>query len=86
MNVTDKMIKDAINDRLKARIDRNNNGMRATYKESFATAKLLASLNIKVTDNIITRDGVQIYRLRRRYASRKTNGCYRELMPTLECI
>ena len=36
--------------------------------------------------NTVTQNGEPLFKIHRRHAARKTQGCYRELLPTLEYV
>jgi len=82
----EKQIKDAVMDTLKARIAYANDGMRSTVKDSEQSHKILAQHKIKIDSNTVTQNGEPMFAIHRRYSARKTQGCYRELAPTLEYI
>lgn len=81
-----KAIRDAIMDVLKMRIDRGNYGMLSRYEASNANRRILQENHIQINNNTVTQDGIPIYHVKRRYATRKTNGFHRELTPTLEAL
>ena len=41
---------------------------------------------VRIEGNTVTRDGEPIFAIHRRHSAKKTQGCYRELTPTLEYI
>ena len=82
----EKQIKDAVMDTLKARIAYANDGMRSTVKASEQSHKVLAQHKIKIEGNTVTQNGEPMFAIHRRYSAKKTQGCYRELTPTLEYI
>ena len=41
---------------------------------------------VKIEGNTVTQNGEPLFKIHRRHAARKTQGCYRELLPTLEYI
>jgi len=82
----EKQIKDAVMDTLKARIAYANDGMRSTVKASEQSHKIMAQHKIKIEGNTVTQNGEPMFAIHRRYSERKTQGCYRELTPTLEYI
>ena len=82
----EKKIKDAVMDTLKARIAYANDGMMSTVKTSEQTHKIMAQHKIKIDGNTVTQNGEPIFAIHRRYSAKKTQGCYRELTPTLEYI
>lgn len=82
----EKQIKDAVMDTLKARIAYANDGMRSTVKASEQSHKIMAQHKIKIDGNTVTQNGEPMFAIHRRYSERKTQGCYRELTPTLEYI
>ena len=82
----EKQIKDAVMDTLKARIAYANDGMRSTVKASEQSHKVMAQHKIKIEGNTVTQNGEPMFAIHRRYSAKKTQGCYRELTPTLEYI
>lgn len=82
----EKKIKDAVMDTLKAQIAYSNDGMRATYKASDQSHKIMAQNKVKIEGNTVTQNGEPMFAIHRRYSAKKTQGCYRELTPTLEYI
>ena len=48
---------------------------------------ILTNLNgVRIEGNTVTQNGEPLFKIHRRHAARKTQGCYRELMPTLEYV
>ena len=82
----EKKIKDAVMDTLKAQIAYSNDGMRATYKASDQSHKIMAQNKVKIEGNTVTQNGEPMFAIHRRHSAKKTQGCYRELTPTLEYI
>ena len=82
----EKKIKDAVMDTLKGQIAYHNDGMRSTYRSSEQSFRTMAQYKVKIEGNTVTRNGEPLFKIHRRHAARKTQGCYRELMPTLEYI
>lgn len=82
----EKQIKDAVMDTLKARIAYANDGMRSTVKSSEQSHKVMAQHKIRIEGNTVTQNGEPMFAIHRRYSAKKTQGCYRELTPTLEYI
>ena len=82
----EKKIKDAVMDTLKAQIAYSNDGMRATYKASEQSHKIMAQNKVKIEGNTVTQNGEPMFAIHRRHSAKKTQGCYRELTPTLEYI
>ena len=82
----EKQIKDAVMDTLKARIAYANDGMRSTVKASEQSHKIMAQYKVKIEGNTVTQNGEPMFAIHRRYSAKKTQGCYRELTPTLEYI
>ena len=82
----EKEIKAAVMDTLKGQIAYNNDGMRASYRASNHSFNLLARNGVKIEGNTVTQNGEPLFKIHRRHAARKTQGCYRELMPTLEYV
>lgn len=82
----EKQIKDAVMDTLKARISYANDGMRSTVKASEHSHKVMAWHKIKIEGNMVTQNGEPMFAIHHRYSAKKTQGCYRELTPTLEYI
>lgn len=82
----EKKIKDAVMDTLKARIAYANDGMMSTVKASEQSHKIMAQNKVKIEGNTVTQNGEPMFAIHRRYSAKKTQGCYRELTPTLEYI
>ena len=81
-----KEIKAAVMYALKGQIAYNNDGMRASYRASNHSFNLLARNGVRIEGNTVTQNGEPLFKIHRRHATRKTQGCYRELMPTLEYV
>ena len=77
LTAEEKEIKAAVMDTLKGQIAFNNDGMRASYRASNHSFNLLARNGVRIEP---------LFKIHRRHAARKTQGCYRELMPTLEYV
>lgn len=86
LTADEKKIKEAVMDSLKGQIAYANDGMRSTYKTSMQSHKTMIQFNVRIEGNTVTRDGAPMFKIHRRHAARKTQGCYRELTPTLEYI
>ena len=86
LTTEEKQIKDAVMDKLKAQIAQNNDGMLATYRASDHSFKVMLQNGIRIEGNTVTQNGEPLFAIHRRYSTKKTQGCYRELTPTLECI
>ena len=86
LTAEEKKIKAAIMDTLKGQIAYNNDGMRASYRSSNHSFNLLARNGVRIEGNTVTQNGEPLFKIHRRHAARKTQGCYRELMPTLEYV
>ena len=86
LTAEEKEIKAAIMDTLKGQIAYNNDGMRASYRASNHSFNLLARNGVRIDGNTVTQNGEPLFKIHRRHAARKTQGCYRELMPTLEYV
>ena len=82
----EKKIKDAVMDALKGQIAYHNDGMRSTYRSSEQSFHTMAQYKVKIEGNTVTQNGEPLFKIHRRHAARKTQGCYRELMPTLEYV
>lgn len=82
----EKKVKDAVMDTLKARIAYTNDGMMSTVKASEQSHKIMAQYKVKIEGNTVTQNGEPMFAIHRRYSAKKTQGCYRELTPTLEYI
>ena len=82
----EKKIKDAVMDTLKAQIAGRNDGMLATYHASNQSFKVMVEYKVRIDGNTVTRDGEPMFAIHRRHSAKKTQGCYRELTPTLEYI
>ena len=86
LTAEEKEIKVAVMDTLKGQIAYNNDGMRTSYRASNHSFNLLARNGVKIEGNTVTQNGEALFKIHRRHAARKTQGCYRELLPTLEYI
>ena len=86
LTAEEKEIKAAVMDTLKGQIAYNNDGMRASYRASNHSFNLLARNGVRIEGNTVTQNGEPLFTIHRRHAARKTQGCYRELMPTLEYV
>ena len=86
LTAEEKEIKAAVMDTLKGQIAYNNDGMRASYRASNHSFNLLARSGVKIEGNTVAQNGEPLFKIHRRHATRKMQGCYRELMPTLEYI
>ena len=73
-------------DALKGQIAYHNDGMRSTYRSSEQSFHTMAQYKVKIEGNTVTQNGEPLFKIHRRHAARKTQGCYRELMPTLEYV
>ena len=82
----EKKIKDAVSDILKAQIAQKNDGMLAIYKSSEQSFRTLAQSNVKIQGNTVSQNGEPMFAIHRRFSAKKTQGCYRELNPTLEYV
>lgn len=82
----EKKIKEAVMDTLKAQIAGRNDGMLATYRSSNQSFKVMLEYKVRIEGNTVTRDGEPMFAIHRRHSAKKTQGCYRELTPTLEYI
>lgn len=82
----EKQIKDAVMDKLKAQIAQSNDGMLATYRASAQSFKVMLQHGVRIEGNTVTQNGEPLFAIHRRHSTRKTQGCYRELTPTLEYI
>lgn len=82
----EKKIKDAVMDTLKGQIAYHNDGMRSTYRSSEQSFRTMAQYKVKIEGSTVTRNGEPMFKIHHRHAARKTQGCYRELLPTLEYI
>ena len=86
LTAEEKEIKAAVMDTLKGQIAYHNDGMRASYRSSNHSFNLLARNGVRIEGNTVTQNGEPLFKIHRRHATRKTQGCYRELMPTLEYV
>lgn len=86
LTADEKKIKEAVMDSLKGQIAYANDGMRSTYKTSMQSHKTMIQFNVRIEGNTVTRNGEPMFKIHRRHAAKKAQGCYRELMPTLEYI
>ena len=86
LTAEEKEIKAAVMDTLKGQIAYHNDGMMATYRSSNHSFNLLARNGVRIEGNTVTQNGEPLFKIHRRHAARKTQGCYRELLPTLEYV
>lgn len=82
----EKKIRDAVMDTLKAQVAGRNDGMLATYHSSNQSFKVMMEYKVRIGGSTVTRDGEPMFAIHRRHSARKVQGCYRELIPTLEYI
>ena len=69
-------------DTLKGQIAYNNDGMRASYRASNHSFNLLARNGVRIEGNTVTQNGEPLFKIHRRHAARKTQGCYRAVSYT----
>ena len=62
-------------DTLKGQIAYNNDGMRASYRVSNHSFNLLARNGVRIEGNTVTQNGEPLFKIHRRHAARKTQGC-----------
>ena len=86
LTAEEKEIKAAVMDKLKGQIAYHNDGMRATYRSSDHSFNVLARNGVRIEGNTVTQNGEPLFAIHRRHSAKKTQGCYRELTPTLEYI
>ena len=77
LTAEEKEIKAAVMDTLKGQIAYNNDGMRASYRASNHSFNLLARNGVRIEGNTVTQNGEPLFKIHRRHAARKTQGCYR---------
>lgn len=82
----EKEIKAAVMDALKSQIAHNNEGIFSPYRTSPQSTQVMMRHRIRIEGNTITQNGEPLFAVHRRHAAKKTQGCYRELIPTLEYI
>lgn len=83
---TEKEIKEAVMDVLKGRIAHENDGMLARYSASDHSHIVMARNGVKIEGNTVTQNGEPLFQIHRKYSTHKTQGCYRQLNPTLEYV
>lgn len=83
---TEKEIKEAVMDVLKSRIAHENDGMLARYSASDHSHIVMARNGVKIEGNTVTQNGEPLFQIHRKYSAHKTQGCYRQLNPTLEYV
>ena len=86
LTAEEKEIKAAVMDTLKGQIAYHNEGMRASYRASNHSFNVLARNGVRIEGNTVTQNGEPLFAIHRRHSAKKTQGCYRELTPTLEYI
>ena len=60
--------------------------MRVSYRASNHSFNLRARNGVRIEGNTVTQNGEPLFAIHRRHSAKKTQGCYRELTPTLEYI
>ena len=86
LTAEEKEIKAAVMDTLKGQIAYHNDGMQASYRASNHSFNVLARNGVRIEGNTVTQNGEPLFAIHRRHSAKKTQGCYRELTPTLEYI
>ena len=86
LTAEEKEIKAAVMDTLKGQIAYHNDGMRASYRASNHSFNVLTRNGVRIEGNTVTQNGEPLFAIHRRHSAKKTQGCYRELTPTLEYI
>ena len=86
LTAEEKEIKAAVMDTLKGQIAYHNDGMRASYRASNHSFNVLARNGVRIEGNTVTQNGEPLFAIHRSHSVKKTQGCYRELTPTLEYI
>ena len=86
LTAEEKEIKAAVMDTLKGQIAYHNDGMRASCRASNHSFNVLARNGVRIEGNTVTQNGEPLFAIHRRHSAKKTQGCYRELTPTLEYI
>lgn len=81
--MANKEIRNAILDILKANIDRENYGILGKYRVNPQSYKILAKANIKISGNSVLENGKEIYHIQRKYSTKKRDGMYKQLVPSL---
>ena len=84
-------IKNAVDDVLAERIDRENYGMLSNYRSKMVSHKILSDNGIKITSRLsttdeVTQNGRIIAKIIYRYAAHKRNGMYKMLKPKVEYL
>lgn len=79
-------IKRAIISKLKYQIDRSNYGMMSTVRPDWSAEQTLNREGYALKGDEVLCHGVVVARVHRRYASRRVNLMYKELVPTLEVL
>lgn len=82
----ERKIKDAVTGRRKEMIAVRNDGIFATYKASPQSQRILMDNHIRIEKDAVLKSGEPLFQIHRRFAAKKTQGCYRELNPTLEYV
>ena len=82
----ERKIKDAVTDKLKEMIAVRNDGIFATYKASPQSQRILMDNHVRIEKDTVLKSGEPLFQIHRRFAAKKTKGCYRELNPTLEYV
>lgn len=84
----EKELKNAIMDYLKSNMERENKGMMSSYRVNIKSTRTLWENNIKIdwNHNIILKNEKPYAKIIKRYATRKTDGCYKTLLPKIELL
>jgi len=86
LTADERTVRDAVMDKLKEQIAVSNDGINATYKASPQSQRTLAEHKVRIVKDTVLQNGAPLFHIQRRYAAKKTQGCYRELLPTLEYV
>ena len=84
--MTSSELKSAVMDVLQGKIDRDNYGMSSRYHVDFQSQKIWTNNKISVRGNTVYKNGTPIFKIERKYASKKSDGMYKELKPVLKEI
>ena len=63
-----------------------NDGIFATYKASPQSQRILMDNHVRIEKDTVLKNGEPLFQIHRRFAAKKTQGCYRELNPTFEYV
>ena len=69
--------------KLQVQIDNSNYGMLSQARHNWGDEAILNREGYRITGNTVFKHGEPVAHIQRNYASRKANGMYKQLKPTL---